>query len=85
MSAGVLAESLTPGMMIDVPPDLVEGTDNEAIVDFEYAVVEQVNGGWMDNAAAENEIVIYTTNFAVPIVCPSNRPIKVVDIVSPPL
>ena len=74
----VAVKDLSPGDMIDVPDDLVIGTDNYPANAYEYAVVEQVGGGWADGAAGTDEAVIYTENFALPIVTRAGREVEVV-------
>lgn len=74
----IAARNLAPGSYIDVPEDVVRGTDNECCGEFEYAEVEQVDGGWADSAAPEGHVVIYTTNYALPIVINGDREIEVV-------
>jgi hypothetical protein len=80
MSDGRLLGELQPGDVIDVPHQLVVGTDNEAMNEFEYAVVECVGGGWADHLAGPGEVVVYTENFAVPIIGPADLTVEVVEI-----
>jgi hypothetical protein len=75
------AVDLVEGDVIDVPEAWVAGTDNEVCAQYEYATVECVNGGWLDNAAGPDEVVIYVPNFAAPIVAKADALVEVVGTV----
>lgn len=74
MSRYIEARDLKAGDIVDVPDELVAGTDNETIANYEFACVSQVGGGWADDLASEGQVVIYTDNFAVPIFCDAGHP-----------
>lgn len=77
----VRAADVKPGMSVDIPADVVKGTDNEQIQPYEYALIEAVSGrgtawrGWADGMAGPGQVVLYTTNFAVPILIDAERPL----------
>lgn len=72
------AKDLGEGDRIDLSgtePFLTDG--NRQIVEYEYASVQQVNGGWADGMARPGDVVIYTHNLADPIILPADAIVHV--------
>ena len=74
------ARHLSPGSVIDVPADVVAGTENEQIQESEYAEVESVGGGWADAHAGEGQVVLYVPTWVAPIVIDGDRLIEVIEV-----
>ncbi len=77
MSTFKQAKDLVEGNLVEIPDRFVVDTPNEMIADSEYFVVESVNGGWLDNAAADDEVVLYGS-YAEPIILPAFTKIEVI-------
>lgn len=74
----IKARDLRPGDMFDVPEDVAAGTDNDVCAEYEYAVLESVNGGWADGVARAGEVVLYVPNFAAPVLIDGERLVTLV-------
>ena len=71
MTATKLARDLVEGDLVDLEQH-TKGTDNAILAQYEFAEVESVNNGWCDSFAQEDEVVIYTSNLASPVIIKGN-------------
>jgi len=76
MTTMKLARDLTEGDLVDLE-SYTKGTDNAIIAMTEFAEIVSVNNGWCDAFAGEDEVVLYTTNLAEPVIIAGNTPLPV--------
>ena len=76
MTTMKLARDLVEGDLVDLE-FYTQGTDNEIIAMSEFAKIISVNNGWCDAFAEEDEVVLYASNLAEPVIMKGNTPLPV--------
>jgi hypothetical protein len=72
------AKDLVEGDRVDFDPTAPYITDaNRPQAEAEYGFIQSVGGGWAAGLATEGEVVLYTENFAEPLILPADTLVHV--------